>query len=60
MPEAEVVDGMMYKPMESRCSIPQLIDSGNVAITDSTVEALTIGILSLPLNQPPGEAIISV
>ena len=42
MPEADVVNGMMYEPMESQSSILLLIHTGNIVINSPATEALTI------------------
>lgn len=56
VPAADVVNGMMYEPMESRSSILILIHTGNIFITGPIMEALTIPHRAYDL----GEAILTV
>ncbi|HFS1365836.1 TPA: hypothetical protein ACHWNV_005673, partial [Raoultella ornithinolytica] len=41
-PGADVVNGMMYEPMESQSSVLPLIHTGNIVINSPTAEALTV------------------
>lgn len=51
VPEADIVNGMMYKAMEKRLSIHILIHSGNIIFTSPIMEAL-LYILTSPLSLP--------